>query len=194
MCGEYGEEFGRPHFHACLFGADFADKLYLSRTGSGSKLYRSAELEKLWTHGFSSIGDVTFESAAYVARYVMKKVTGNLAKEHYNYVDEESGEILRRVAEFNRMSLRPGIGANWLRKFEKDVYPEGKIVVNGMKANPPRYYDKLFAKWDEDGAESLKFGREVLARTRFADNTDARLLVKEQVTAARIGLLKRKIT
>lgn len=96
MCGEYGEQLGRPHFHACIFGMDFADKKLWKTTGSKSKLYRSAELEKLWTFGFSSVGDVNFESAAYVARYIMKKVTGEAATEHYRF-----------CRSFHRGDIRP---------------------------------------------------------------------------------------
>ena len=82
-CGEYGELLYRPHYHACLFGFDFSDKVLWSTRG-GVRLYRSKILEKLWTFGFSTIGDVTFESAAYVARYCTKKITGDKADEHYN--------------------------------------------------------------------------------------------------------------
>lgn len=193
MCGEYGEAFGRPHFHVCLFGYDFPDRVYLSKTGSGFKLYRSALLESLWRFGFSSVGAVTFESAAYVARYVMKKVTGPGAARHYECVDVGSGEIVSRVPEFNKMSLRPGIGAAWLRKFQSDVYPHGAVVVNGHQARPPRYYDKVYEREAPDEHAFMMFGRDVDARSRFADNSDARLLAKEQVTLARVGLLKRSI-
>ncbi|AXH74125.1 MAG: replication initiator protein [Microviridae sp.] len=84
MCGEYGENFGRPHFHACLFNHDFSDKK-LWKTVNKMPLFRSAELEELWPFGFSSIGSVTFESAAYVARYIMKKITGEAAEKHYTF-------------------------------------------------------------------------------------------------------------
>jgi hypothetical protein len=193
MCGEYGEAFGRPHFHACLFGLDFPDKVYLSKSGAGSKIYRSKILEELWPFGFSSVGAVTFESAAYVARYVMKKVTGAQAEAHYYVTDKNTGECFNRVAEFCHMSLRPGIGATWLAKYGSDVYPEGRVVVNGHNSFSPRYYDKLFAKLDPDAAELLAFGRELEGRARYADNTHERLVVKDQVAAARIALLKRSL-
>ena len=86
MCGEYGENFGRPHFHACLFNFDFVDKTYWSKSPGGSKIYRSDILEDLWPFGFSSIGEVNFQSAAYVARYIMKKVTGKSAAKYYKSV------------------------------------------------------------------------------------------------------------
>lgn len=85
MCGEYGEKLGRPHFHACIFGHDFSDKKVWKKTDSGSIIYRSAELEELWPYGFSSVGDVNFESAAYVARYIMKKISGEAAESHYRF-------------------------------------------------------------------------------------------------------------
>ena len=83
MCGEYGDKFFRPHFHACLFGVDFKeDRVLVKRSPSGHDLYRSPTLERFWTFGQSAIGDLTFESAAYVARYVTKKITGDLAGDY----------------------------------------------------------------------------------------------------------------
>ncbi|AXH75555.1 MAG: replication initiator protein [Microviridae sp.] len=193
MCGEYGEQFGRPHFHACLFGYDFPDRVYFRTGESGEKLYQSTMLSSLWSSGFSSLGDVTFESAAYVARYVMKKVTGRLADEHYRTVDVSTGEIFDRTPEFCHMSLKPGIGARWLERFRSDVYPEGKVVVRGVKCNPPRFYDKKFKELDEGGYELLRREREFDARKRVDDNTPERLVVKSIVAEARIAALKRTI-
>lgn len=193
MCGEYGEQFERPHFHACLFNFDFLDKVYLCRSPGGSRVYRSADLEKLWMFGFSSIGDVNFQSAAYVARYVMKKVTGQRAGAHYERVDAETGAIVRRSPEFNRMSLKPGIGAGWLRKFSSDVYPHGRVVVNGHEANPPRYYDKLWKLEDPLAFEDLEYAKFLRGQERHADSTPDRLKAREKVARAKVGLLKRSI-
>lgn len=193
MCGEYGEENWRPHFHACLFGLDFDDKVYFRKSPSGHDLFRSRRLEALWPYGFSSVGAVTFESAAYIARYIMKKVTGDLAQVHYRYVDPDTGECSERVPEFNRMSLKPGIGASWLDKYETDVYPSGRVVVRGAEGMAPRYYDKRFKKLKPEVFESIAFKRERDARLRFLDNTDERLAVKEKVRLAAISSLKRKL-
>lgn len=116
MSGEYGDDKSRPHFHALLFGYDFPEQVVCAKKG-GHELFRSPLLERLWPFGFSSIGRVTFESAAYVARYVMKKVTGDLARDHYRVVDPATGEIIDRVPEFCHMSLKPGIGGPWLDRF-----------------------------------------------------------------------------
>ncbi len=192
MAGEYGTTFGRPHFHACIFGFDFDDKKLWKRTASNSLLYRSKELEALWPFGYTSVGDVTFESAAYVARYIMKKVTGDEATNHYSYCDISTGELLSLTPEFNRMSLKPGIGANWLEKYHTDVYPHDYIEVRGQLANPPRYYDKLIQKqmtqyeWQE-----ILDKREQRAKLKPEEKTAERLAAKEAVTKAKLNKLYR---
>jgi hypothetical protein len=73
-------------------------------------VYKSDTLDELWGQGITEIGNVTFDSAAYVARYIMKKVTGPMAEEHYEVLQEETGEIGEREPEYTTMSRRPGIG------------------------------------------------------------------------------------
>lgn len=189
MCGEYGPVNWRPHYHACIFNLDFEDKQYWSRTGSGEKIYRSAKLEELWPFGFCSIGDVTFESAAYVARYCVQKITGHNAKLHYQRRDADG--VYSLPAEFNHMSLKPGIGAPWLAKWRKDVYPHDYVIVNGKECKPPKYYDRLFGREFPDDMEDIQFSRETDARSRYEDNTPDRLVVKECVTRARVSNLYR---
>lgn len=190
--GEYGGLNGRPHFHACLFGHDFKDKIYFSRSPTGSKLYRSNELEKLWPYGYSSIGTLTFESAAYIARYCVQKVTGQLAEIHYKRTDNEGDYQL--TPEFNRMSLKPGIGATWLNKNMRDVYNHDFIVVNGVKAAAPKYYDKMLKRINPDKMDEFKAERELKAQKYREDNTPERLAAKEQYTKARTKqLLRNKV-
>lgn len=208
MCGEYGENFGRPHYHACLFNHDFPDKYHWRTSERGDRIYRSPILEALWPFGLSEIGEVTFESAAYVARYVMKKVTGDAAAEHYKRVDPRTGELFDIVPEFTTMSRRPGIGRPWLDKFMSDVYPSDFVVVRGVKMKPPKYYDSQYQILHprpvtiEEVRESFKTGsisEEIVQARRYKaflkreDNTPERLAVKEKVKRAVITQLKRKI-
>jgi len=194
MAGEYGENFGRPHFHACIFGLDFLDKVPLRKSPSGSMLFRSATLESLWSFGYSSIGTVTFETAAYVARYIMKKVNGINQAEHYEHIDTATGEITYRTPEFNRMSLKPGVGADWYKQFKSDVYPHDYVVVKGQKLKPPRYYDKLFEKDNPFEFDEVLFNRQVSASVFSDDQTPERLAVREIVQKARLSRLKRSLT
>jgi hypothetical protein len=193
MAGEYGENFGRPHFHACIFNLDFEDKYLWQKTESGSKIYRSKTLEELWPFGYSSIGEVNFQSAAYVARYIMKKVTGDMAEQHYEEVNFTTGEIIQRKPEFNKMSLKPGIGYKWYQKFKDDVYPHDYVIVNGKKCKPPKFYDKKYADDYPYEFDQLQWDREKSAKAQVFDNTPERLLVKEEVLKAKLSRLKRKL-
>lgn len=205
MAGEYGEKFGRPHFHACIFNFDFDDKYDPFRSPSGELLYRSKKLEELWPYGFSSVGTVTWKSAAYVARYIMKKVIGKQSVAHYG----------DRVPEFNKMSLKPGIGARWYRKFPGDVHKvdadgnvhQDFVLVDGKPSQVPRYYDKLFAADNLASFEAVQFGRYERSRERLlkdldaaavadlplAEYSDSRLKVKEEIALKRLSMLKRTI-
>lgn len=193
MCGEYGENFGRPHYHAIMFNYDLEDKK-LWRIERDNPLYTSQTLNDLWGHGFTSIGGVTFQSAAYVARYLMKKVTGDAADGHYNEIDPETGEVLsERCPEFTNMSRRPGIGGRWFDRYMSDVFPDDFVVLNGKKVTPPRFYTNQYELLYPDEVAKLKLRRKARAERRAADNTPDRLKVREQVLQSRINRLKRTI-
>jgi hypothetical protein len=189
MAGEYGTHGGRPHYHACLFNVAFKDIKFLRSTNSGSNLYRSAQLERLWTHGFSSVGDVSFESAAYVARYVMKKM-----KEEENtkgqVIDWETGEVMPRVPEYNKMSLKPGIGANFIDKYQSDVFPHDYVVVNGHKAKPPRYYFKRLEQQAPDLYEYVQQSRAMNGVEECEENQPT-LGARQKVLQAKLERLQR---
>jgi len=188
-CGEYGEKFSRPHYHACLFGFDFPDKV-LFKDSNGVKLYVSESLQKLWPFGYSTIGAVSFESAAYVARYIMKKVNGKDAKAHYSYVGLD-GEIIERKPEYTTMSRRPGIGRDWYEKFKSDVYPSDFVVVNGKKCKPPRFYDNLFELDSAVDFVALKKKRVERAIVND-DNSVERLAVREKIQSCKLKRLVRQ--
>nr|WAE43550.1 MAG: replication initiator protein [Microviridae sp.] len=159
MCGEYGSLKMRPHFHALLFGFTFPDLVLWQKTKAGEFIYRSQILEELWPFGFSSVGNCTFQSAAYIARYVMKKQSGDRAEKHYARVDEKTGEVITLVPEFNRMSLKPGIGAAWYEKHKHHVQAHDFLIVNGKKVKPPRYYDNKFKLENEFDYDVMKQNR-----------------------------------
>ena len=191
MAGEYGSARGRPHYHACIFNYAFEDLKFLRRTNSGSDLYRSAQLESLWPYGYSSVGDVTFESAAYVARYVMKKQNQEI--DVHAPVDLETGEVIERLPEYNRMSLKPGIGANFVDKYKSDVFPNDYVVVNGHKAKPPRYYFKRLEQQDPDLYEQVEYSRAMKGLESCQENTVERLGARQKVLQAKLKQLQRNL-
>lgn len=180
-CGEYGEKLDRPHHHACLFNHDFKDKELL-RENQGVKLYTSETLQKLWPYGYSTIGDVTFDSASYVARYITKKINGALAKDHYK----------GKIAEYITMSRRPGLGKAWYDQYkDTDVYNRDEIIIrDNIKCKPPKYYDSLYELDNPEKIITIKDIRKAKAQ-RSLDNTQARLNIREQVKLSKFKQLKR---
>nr|UQB76421.1 replication associated protein [Flumine microvirus 32] len=182
-CGEYGDNFSRPHHHACLFNMDFTDKK-LIREYDQIKTYTSESLQQLWGKGFCTVGDVTFESAAYVARYTLKKVTGKKAEEHYN----------GREPEYVSMSRRPGIGHDWIEKYKNDVYPSDKVIERNMQCKPPRYYDKRYdAGVCAFKQITLRSKRQNEAKDN-PDNNHDRRMVKEIITRERMKIFSRNLS
>lgn len=136
VTGEYGEKTKRPHWHAIIFNWSPKDLQYFRSNERGDKIYKSANLDKLWQKGHTEVGSVTFESAGYVARYASKKLV------HGNDKDHDFHPISKK-------STRPAIGKRFLEKYYKDIFNYGKLILeNGSHTSIPRYYEKWLQKHD----------------------------------------------
>lgn len=195
VCGEYGARTLRPHYHAVLFNTEFKDRKpsYAGHLfGKDAERFVSAELGELWPHGLHEIDpEVTGKNAAYIARYVTKKLDQAVDS---RLVDSETGEVLRVVPEFIRMSTRPGLGAYWYRRYGyTDVFPHDRVILKGDKQKPPRYYMKLLDRGFPFLADEVREKRVVAARRRAPDNSPPRLKAKETVAKARLDMYKREL-
>lgn len=188
-CGEYGAKSKRPHYHFILFNYQSSDKRFYKNTKSGEPLYNSRAIARLWPYGFNVIGDVTFKSCAYVARYVTEKLNGDMARKKYVSVTTD-GEVVDLLPEFSMMSRRPGIGAGWFDRFGAHAYEWDSVIMNGREVRPPRFYDTRFEVLDKDRFEFLKSERR--RNVDRSDNSSARRHVKEDVL--RLNLLKREFS
>lgn len=186
MCGEYGEKLSRPHYHACLFNFDFPDKVQVENSPSGHKQYTSEILNKIWKLGLCKIGDVTPESAAYVAGYVNKKLTSDLAPDYYG----------NRLPEYTLCSKKPSIGLNWIEKFHADVYNYDVLIQKEKKMRPPRYYDKFYEKNYPEKYLDLKCKREYDSsiQSLSIENTKERLNVKHEIAFMQSRKTNRSLT
>lgn len=195
MCGEYGEKNNRPHYHAILFNVDFPDKVLHPDSSRGNSLYVSSILDAIWDNGMCVIGNVTFQSAAYVARYVMKKRTGDnfFVKQHYQRFDSNTGEIFDVEPEYARMSLNPAIGKDWFKTFKDDVYPSDFHIMNGVKVHPPKYYDILYSREINNNLTDIKEKRIKRAKAKSEEYTPERLAVREKCARSRTKSLRRDI-
>lgn len=184
QCGEYGGRTYRPHHHVLLFNFDFPDKKFFT-TKNGFPLYTSESLRRLWSHGNHLIGSLTFESAGYTARYIVKKELGKYAKEYYEYYDI--------VPEYVTMSRRPGIAHDWIDKYMGDVFPSDEVIMRKKRMKPPRYYSNIFELQDPGEYVKVKLQRKAVAQQRSADNTYERLRVKERLQQIRMERLPRPL-
>lgn len=145
-CGEYGPKHLRlsPHYHASVFGYIPEDLKFYKYNHQKNPLYTSEILEKIWGKGFVIIGELTFETCGYVARYCTKKLSRDFVAKH------------GRVQEFIVASNRPGIGFEYFKKNKKEIWENNGIfqkTQKGVFLKPiPKYFLKKF-KLEKDNEE-----------------------------------------
>lgn len=152
--GEYGEQTHRPHYHALLYGYNFeSDRRHYTTTPQGHHLFTSAFLDETWQLGNCLVGDITFESAAYVSSYNLKKLSGDDAKIEYDHFD--------LVRPYSCTSL--GFGKRWVADFADQLIERDYIIARGHKMRPPRYYDEFFKNSEDYDFRGVIRRREKLA-------------------------------
>lgn len=168
-CGEYGSTTFRPHYHLVLFGLDLED-LKTDRQIRGCTYYTSDSLERVWSVnigsnrvpvydniGFCLVSDVTWQTCAYVARYVTKKLKGPAAQW---YAD------MNMEPPFMLMSRNPGIAHQWYED-HPDYHDYEYINVStpdgGKKFRPPKYLDYLYDIDYPEESAILKEQKKIMA-------------------------------
>lgn len=185
-CGEYGPKTLRPHFHACIFGEDFEFRRSRVVKSGQFPVYEAPLLREEWGNGNVSAGELSSESAAYCARYVMVKARGLSQQFGLNsqYFRSDGVRTWSVRPEFSVMSRRPGVGASWLEKFSDDVYPDDQVILKGKRFRPPRFYDE---RLEGAALEELKVRRVRAAARHGSDLTPERLRDKEVCLESRIN-------
>lgn len=187
MCGEYGDTTHRPHFHAAIFGQDFTADRTLWKYSNGNILYRSALLEKCWTKGHALIGELSYESARYVASYILKKHGGKAANEKYSIRDADDPTLFHvRRQPYATMSLKPGLGLSWIKKYWKEVYPDDALHINGNTIRPPRYYDEWLERNEPEVFAAVRGRRMSDADTHAQHRTPDRLRARDQIAERKL--------
>ncbi len=195
--GEYGgTATKRAHYHAIIFNLDF-DDLVQFKTQNGIPLYTSETLTKIWGKGHCSVGRVTMDSVAYVARYIMKKQypsklpTAQAAYvENYERIDTDTGEIHNVKPEYSTMSRN--IGKEWFLSNQGDCFPKDFVTFKGEKFKPPKFYDRLYSDLHPEQMEVIKKKRGSHNLTS-KDNTDDRLRTRARVKTLQTARLIRPL-
>lgn len=156
-CGEYGPTTLRPHYHAIVFDLPIYDLRFQQKSKTGYPLYTSQELNKIWKNGFVVISPVTWETAAYVARYTLKKA----------FYDKEDFDVYGLEPEFIVMSQ--GIGKEYFSEHKDQIYETDELIVStekgGKRGKPPKYFDYLLEKEDPLKIKSIKENRKEVSLT-----------------------------
>jgi len=168
--GEYGDSYGRPHYHAIIFGYSFPDKKkhkFLEKYDDW--IYTSETLSKIWTKGYATVQPLVRARAAYITGYVTKKLDGKKAVAYKG-----------KQPEFATMSSQPGLGNAWFLKFYKDLFPSDFVILDGKRFSMPPYYDKLYAFASLYDHEDVIDWRIYNAITNLKDRTPQALARREE--------------
>lgn len=196
LAGEYGEHTLRPHYHAIIYGiglSDIMDCKLFSWNTLGQPFYSSEWLKKIWTHGNVLLSDVSWKTCAYVARYVTKKMTGEMAK---SYAERNV------IPEFSLMSRKPGLGSDYL-KLHTDCLDFSSINLmtpdGSQKIQIPQYYLRKLELIDKEKYDKIKNERKRFANDKMLlelSKTDLGLAEyleqKEYKRKQKVKVLKRK--
>lgn len=179
MCGEYGENTHRPHYHAILMNCPLdLNQFYDFHIDERYKMHwKTPELEKLWPYGMIDVAEVEWSSAAYVARYCMKKLHTKNTEEYC-----EEGKL----PEFTRMSRK--IGRKYYNEHKDEIYKNDEVVMKTVKGNtgrikPPKAWDKLFEAEHPEEMDMIRTSRKHAAERAAAlektisDMTDYQKLI-----------------
>jgi len=131
LVGEYGDETYRPHYHAALFGVGMDDR----------------RVDQAWGLGHTFGGELTPQSAAYIAGYVTKKM-----------VSADDPRLGGKHPEFARMSLRPGIGAGAIPAIGGALNSSAGALLLGRTGDVPLSLSH--------GKQSLPLGRYLRRKLR----------------------------
>lgn len=205
LSGEYGSNTFRPHYHAIIFGLKLDDLVPYKKSELGFTYFNSDSLQKCWSIydpdtctfdpiGFAVVANVTWETCAYTARYVMKKLKGEEAAFYDKF---------NILPEFTLMSRKPGIGRKYFDD-HPDLYQYDRIHLpsrdRGVSFRPPKYYDYLYdIEHPEEMAaikEKRRYFAQELSKAKLAStNLDYLdyLSVEENSLSNKIKKLERRL-
>lgn len=195
-CGEYGEKGQRPHYHIIFYNLDLPpEDLHMLKVNFEKDIYwRSDLIEHYWKYGYSLITEASWNTIAYVARYITKKINGEQSEHYYASKGQEK--------EFFRTSRRPGIAKKFYDINKDKIYEYNKITISNKggvhTTAPPRYFDKCLKIDDpefyEERKKILKEQAKVRAKCKDMETSLERILqlaIEERTQTEKYKTLKR---
>lgn len=198
LAGEYGDKYERPHYHICLMNFPIQEEMleFYKHNELGDSIFKCEIIEKIWGKGQIAIGSLTWQSAAYVARYIIKKQKGPSSEAWYH----SKGQI----PEFTRMSRRPGIARDWYETHKEEIYKNDEVFVpkrgGAIRLKPASYFDRLYDLEQPEQMRKIKEKRKQTAikqqRLKLAKTTvtpEELMRIGEEKHKARSKMLIRQL-
>lgn len=195
-CGEYGDKNFRPHFHAAVFDFDIPDLRFFKKV-SDHDYFTSNALTECWGYGHVIVGSLEYDSAAYIARYVTKKMRGSNVRSKDTF-DPETGEYDLYTVE--RAFQSKGLGLPFYLQHSREIWDLDACLYGGKYlVKPPRYYFKKLLESDPALASDIlqrRLDKRVLEGTHFDrldEERDRELLYQMEARRLHMSSLKRSL-
>lgn len=186
-CGEYGpgeNSTHRPHYHILIFNWKPQDKLkFYKENHNGDRILISKEITDIWGKGFTTVGDLTYKSACYVARYCTKKM--------FKGVKHATLKKALIEPEFILMSRNGGIGIKYWKDYQQAILKrEGILIKIGDKVknrNIPKYFEKKYKENNEKKYERYKEKKIIKGKNKLKE-----ILSKTSLTESEYKLMQER--
>ncbi|QCS36112.1 replication initiator protein [Capybara microvirus Cap1_SP_128] len=177
--GEYGERYGRPHYHVILFGVDlFSIADYHDVNENGNILYYSNVIDKLWNNGLVNFSEVNDNVFGYVSQYGVKSLTS------------EDKPLVRS-------SRRGGLGYRFLDDNKDQIIKNGYILLDGKKYNCDKYVRSFLGvsdEWTADYRSKLDYQHSIKVKTTsLSDDYINNILAQKYEERQRAKALAKKL-
>lgn len=116
LCGEYGDQFNRPHYHAVFFGLDYQlhDRVF-----------------RIWNKGSVEILPVKPSAFRYVAKYITASPLPGAVKDAQYY-------DVGLIPPFRKLSR--GLGLSVYLQHMDELQEQGFFILRGRRISVNRYY------------------------------------------------------
>lgn len=173
-CGEYGDQFKRPHYHVLFFGLDYQ--------------YHKKLLESTWRNGMIKSLPVTNGGVRYVVDYMTKTISGDLAVETYD----------KKGLERPFYMCSRGLGSDFFFAHKDEISRTGCVKIGSRVVPVPLYYinkyfDMSSSSYISRKNKAVESYREVMRKAKKMGFSDYDSYVKYCREANEISMYKKLV-
>lgn len=146
-CGEYGDTFGRPHYHVLMFGLDDFYRKWLRDSHSVEN-----EFADVWQNGLVDVKQAEWSGIHYVTKYTLKQLTDEYDNEVSPFIFNSHGigkpwlytsEAVHVRATFDVRSYQQRLNSMLLDldfSSTEDIYYTSNAICRYLEPYVPKLY------------------------------------------------------